>query len=241
MSEGKPLTIHEMVGIHDEFTTMLENIQNTVLRNVSKINIDSLRIVLLKKTLKSFLERMPKWKLEEVQKNTRISAHAKHKAMTKECTSVYGMITARKFQNILITTPHALNQSSNYKKYMLEAFGLHQPSKLLDSEVIDELKQLINRLEISEIDICIDSELPLDMNALKMFGRQTFYFSTCYINNPIGLSYITKICYYDKRVKDHLEKPCYRLELRCITKGKIGTLYIPYDEVIEVLIALRLS
>ena len=56
-----------------------------------------------------------------------------------------------------------------------------------------------------------------------------------YINNPIGLSYITKICYYNKKAKDHLSKPCYRLELTCTTKGKIGELFIPYDEVMMVL------
>lgn len=155
--------------------------------------------------------------------------------MTKEFTSTCNMITTRKFHNILITTPHALNQSSNYKKYMLELFGLHQPNRLLDSEIIGELKLLIHRLEIIEIDICFDSDLPLNLNALKYFGKPTFCFTTCYLNNPIGLSYITKICYYDKRVKDHLSKACYRLELTCITKGKIGELFIPYDEVIMVL------
>lgn len=226
MSEGNPLTILEMVGIHNEFTTMLKTLQNPTLRNVSKINIDSTRLVLLKKTLKDYLARMPKWKFAEIKKNSRISAHAKNKAMTKEFTSIYHMITTRKFQNILITTPHALNQSSNYKKYMLELFGLHQPNKPLDSEVIEELKLLIHRLEIIEIDICFDSELPLNINALKCFGKQTFWFTTCYINNPIGLSYITKICYYNKKAKDHLSKPCYRLELTCTTKGKIGELFI---------------
>ena len=233
MSEGKPLTILEMVGIQDDFTSLRELAKNRHFPNVSKIDVDSIRVIVLKKTMQKLLKYG--WRLEKVKSHTPISIHAKQKLSTKEVTSLYYLIAPSGFKNITLETPHCLNASSDYKKYKLSIFGLSQPKKPLTDETIGHIKFLLKRLEIDEIDICIDSSLVVNDEAFKAFGKHNKRYSTLYVNNPLGLTYITKVCYYDKQFKDKLKESLYRLELTCKTRGKIGTLFVPYDEVETVL------
>ena len=238
MCEAKTLTPLELVGIGSSFAEVLETAQNMGYRNVGKRNwklgIDSIRSTPLKATIKSIATQTG-WKLEKVQSHSKISAHAKKKTASKEITSLWQLITKTGFGNILLETPHAINQSSEYKKYQLTIFGLSQPNKPLNNATIGELQHLLKRLEVSEIDICFDSTNPLNMEAFKLFGTIDTHFSTTYLHNPRGLTYITKLCYYNKQRKDSLSMPLYRLELTCKTRGKIGTLFIPLDDIRTIL------
>ena len=238
MSEVKTLTPLELVGIGSDFAEVVETAQNVGYRNVGKRNwnlgIDSIRSNPLKSTIKSIAIKRG-WKLEKVQSHSKISAHAKKKTSSKEITSLWQLITKTGFGNILLETPNALNQSSEYKKFQLTIFGLSQPNKPLNNATIGELQHLLKRLEVSEIDICIDSTNPLNMEAFKLFGTIDTHYSTTYLHRPQGLPYITKICYYNKQHKDSLSAPLYRLELTCKTRGKIGTLFVPIDDIKTIL------
>lgn len=238
MSEVKTLTPPELVGIGSHFAEVLETAQNMGYRNVGNISlnlgIDTIRSTPLKTTIKNFAKQED-WKLEKVQSHSKISAHAKRKITSKEITSLWQLITKTGFGNILLETPNALNQSSEYKKFQLTIFGLSQPNKPLNNSTIGELQHLLKRLEVSEIDICIDSANPLNMEAFKLFGTIDTHYSTTYLHRPQGLAYITKICYYNKQHKDSLSMPLYRLELTCKTRGKIGTLFIPLDDIRTIL------
>ena len=229
MSDSKILTIPEIMGVESNFRLLETLAQNSHFPNVSKIGIDSIRIIVLKKTIDKL--SLEGWCIEKVKSYSHISIHVKKKLYSKEVTSLHYLITPSGFKNIILETPHSLNVSSDYKKYHLVIFGLSQPNKPLNSAKINDISRLLKRLEIDEIDICIDSPHVIDDKAFKTFGKHKKYYSTLYVNNPLGLSYVTKICYYDKRFKDTLKESLYRLEITCKTKGKIGTLFIPYDEV----------
>lgn len=233
MSEGKSLTILEMAGIQGDFTSLRDLAKNRHFPNVSKIDVDSIRVTVLKKTVHKLLKHG--WRIEKVKSHSPISIHAKQKLFTKEVTSLYYLIVPCGFKNIILETPHFLNASSDYKKYKLTIFGLSQPKKPLTDETIRHIKFLLKRLEIEEIDICIDSPSLINDEVFKAFGKHNKCHSTLYINKPLGLNYITKICYYNKQFKDTLKEHLYRLELTCKTRGKIGTLFVPYDEVETVL------
>lgn len=229
MSDSKILAIPEIMGVQKEFHTLCDLAKNSHFPNVSKIDIDSIRIIVLKKTIDKL--SFEGWRIEKVRSHSRISKHVKKKLYCKEVTSLQYLIAPSGFKNIILETPHFLNASSDYKKYHLVIFGLSQPNKPLNSKKINDIARLLKRLEINEIDICIDSPQVINDRAFKAFGKLKEWFSTLYVNNPLGLNYVTKICYYDKRFKDKLKEPFYRLELTCKTRGKIGTLFIPYDEV----------
>ncbi|ATB70386.1 hypothetical protein SJPD1_2290 [Sulfurospirillum diekertiae] len=235
MCEAKTLTPLELVGLGADFEELAKYAQNGGYRNVGKsslrLGIDSIRVTPLKSTIERILSQTG-WIKKEVQSHSKISAHAKRKKATKEITSAFYIITHTGFKNILLETPHALNQSSNYTKYKLTIFGLSQPNKPLSNATLEELHSLLKRLEVIELDICIDSTNALNLEALlRAFGIKDPCFTTSYIHNPKGLSYITKLCYYDKQAKDHLKDALYRLELTCTTRGKIGALFVPFDEV----------
>ncbi|MBN2963169.1 hypothetical protein JWV37_00110 [Sulfurospirillum sp. T05] len=238
MSGAKPLTPLELVGLGTDFEVLANYAQNGGYRNVGsnslRLGIDSIRVTPLKSTIEKILTQTG-WNKKEVQSHSKISAHAKRKKATKEITSAFYIITHTGFKNILLETPHALNQSSNYKKYNLTIFGLTQPKNSLSSATIEELQRLLKRLEVIEIDICLDSTNALNLEGLRAFGALDTHFTTAYLNNPKNLTYITKLCYYDKQAKDDLKKSLYRLELTCKTRGKVGALFIPTDEIVEIL------
>lgn len=229
MSEGKPLSLPEIMGIESDFRLLEDLAQNSHFPNVSNIGIDSIRIIVLKRTIDKL--SFEGWHIEKVRSHTRISKHVKKKLLSKEMTSLHYLIAPSGFKNIMLETPHSLNASSDYKKYHLVIFGLSQPNKPLNNAQINDITRLLKRLEIDEIDICIDSPHMINDRAFKTFGKHKKCYSTLYVNNPLGLNYVRKICYYDKRFKDKLKEPLYRLELTCKTCGKVGTIFIPYDEV----------
>ena len=238
MCEAKTLTPLELVGIGSSFAEVLETAQNMGYRNVGKRNwklgIDSIRSTPLKATIKSIATQTG-WKLEKVQSHTKISAHAKRKTASKEITSLWRLMTKSGFGNILLETPNELNQSSDHKKYKLTIFGLSQPNKPLSNATLEELHSLLKRLEVIELDICIDSNNALNLEALNTFGAIDTHYTTSYLHMPRGLSYITKLCYYNKQAKDNLLEPLYRLELTCKTRGHIGTLFVPINEIKTIL------
>lgn len=238
MSGAKPLTPLELVGLGADFEALAKYAQNGGYRNVGnlslRLGIDSIRATPLKSTIEKILSQTG-WIKKEVQSHSKISAHAKRKKATKEVTSAFYIITHTGFKNIILETPHALNQSSNYTKYKLTIYGLSQPNKPLSSATIEELQCLLKRLEVIEMDISLDSTNALNLEALRAFGVIDTHFTTTYLHNPKGLSYITKLCYYDKQAKDHLKDALYRLELTCTTRGKIGALFVPFDEVKAIL------
>ena len=184
MSGTKPLTPLELVGLGSHFEVLAEYAQNRGYRNVGnislKIGIDSIRATPLKSTIEKIITQTG-WHKKEVQSHSKISAHAKRKLVTKEVTSSYYLITQTGFKNILLETPHTLNQSSNYKKYKLTIYGLSQPKKPLSYATIDELHSLLKRLEVIEIDICLDSTNALNMEALRPFGAIDEHFTTAYL------------------------------------------------------------
>ena len=238
MCEAKTLAPLDLVGVGSGFAEVLEIAQNIGYRNVGNISlnlgIDSIRATPLKSTIKKVVAKL-NWTLEKVQSHTKISAHAKRKTASKEITSLWRLMTKSGFGNILLETPNELNQSSDHKKYKLTIFGLSQPNKPLSNATLDELHSLLKRLEVIELDICIDSSNALNLEGLSTFGVIDTHYTTSYLHTPRGLSYITKLCYYNKQAKDNLLEPLYRLELTCKTRGHIGTLFVPIDEIKTIL------
>lgn len=238
MCEAKTLTPLDLVGIGNSFDDVLKIAPKEGYRNVGNIplnlGIDSIRATPLKSTIKKVVAKL-NWTLEKVQSHTKISAHAKRKTASKEITSLWRLITKSGFGNILLETPNELNQSSDHKKYKLTIFGLSQPNKPLSNATLEELHSLLKRLEVIELDICIDSNNALNLEALNTFGAIDTHYTTSYLHKPRGLSYITKLCYYNKQAKDNLLEPLYRLELTCKTRGHIGTLFVPIDEIKTIL------
>lgn len=214
-----------------EFTPFRSVVKNMP-ENSLKVSIDTLELEASKRTLERYLNKRG-FSLLLVKAHSKISANAKKKRVTKEVTSLYQVSTPY-FKNILIDTPHQLNQNSNYSKYHLTAFGLSQYHKPLHVGAKRELEKLFNRFGVTKYDLAIDRVTPIDKSSLRAFGMLTNMQNTLYINRPLFFSYIERIRYYDKAFKDGLDFPLYRIELTIKCKGKLKELFIPHDEVREV-------
>lgn len=192
-----------------------------------KIDVDSLRKIVNKSTLIKYLMQKD-FTIKEIKSNSRVSASAKRMLWTKETTSLKQVITPR-FKNIILTTPHHLNQASEYKKCNLIVFGLAQPKKPLHIEAQQELSLLFNKFGVDSHDLSIDTPYCINTGRLSDFGDLTNKYSTVYVNHP-NFKHISKVCYYDKALKDNLPFPLYRLELTIQTKDKLQNMFIPTDE-----------
>ncbi len=224
----------------------MKMMKNNPLRSVSKnfiekrlkFSIDTLRTEVRKDTFINYCKRSS-CSIIEVKKNTPISINAKRKIFTKEVTSMHQIQTPN-FSNVIISTPHKLNQESDYKKCRLTAFGLSQPDKPLRDEATENIIKIFNKFGVTSFDLAIDSEAPFNTSLLSYFGVSVQCLNTIYINEPLNLSYIAKIKHYDKAYKDNLPNPLYRLELTIKTSGKFEDMFIPAEEISQILEILKI-
>jgi len=224
-------------GLEDTFYESKKMIDFSPFPNVDRISpfshlrisIDTIRISPYKNTISKYIANKD-FKLETIKSNSKISANVKKLLWNKQTTSLKRIIMPH-FKNIIMATPDYLNQKSNYKKCVVTAFGLSQPNKPLHVEAKEELQHLFNKFNIISFDLSIDSSKPIDTSHLGVFGAVTRKYTTQYINKPLYLSSVSKICYYDKSFKDNLSYPLYRLELTIKTSGRLREMIIPFDEI----------
>lgn len=209
------------------------NVEYILSNSAFDISIDTLRSSVYKRTLFDYVSKRG-FEVENIKSHSKISANAKKLLWTKQATGLKQIIIPR-FKNIITTTPHRLNQESNYKKTNLTAYGLSQHKKTLHVEAKKELVQIFNKFGVTSFDLSIDSSTPLDTSLLQNFGETANKYSTIYVNKPHSLRYITKMCYYDKAQKDNLPYPLYRLELTIKTHGKLKNMFIPYEEIRQII------
>jgi len=200
-----------------------------------KINIDTLRTVVYKKTIRNYIDKKG-FVLKKVQSHSRISINAKKQLWTKEVTSSY-YLTIPLFKNIILTTPHKLNQQSSYKSFLLTAYGLFQPTMPLQMQSKKELAKLFDKFKVKSFDLTIDSPSPLmSLEDLRSFGMINTFHNTHYVNNPPKLQHISKIKLYDKakqllNQQGVIVEDLYRVELTIKTKGKLRDMFIPLEEI----------
>jgi len=202
-------------------------------------SIDTLTQTVRKDRLNKYFSKVG-FLLQKIEAHNKISYNAKRRAFSNEVTSASQIITPH-FKNLTIETPHELNQQSNYRKCNLIAFGLSQPHRPLHVKAVEELQHMFNTFGVDSFDLAIDSHVPINTSLLKHFGAITIHYNTIYINEPPRFSYISKIKYYDKalQLKDQqgiiLPHPLYRLELTIKTNGKLKDMFIPVEEIREVI------
>lgn len=219
-------------------------IENTPFRNVEyilnnsayKISIDTLRSLVYKRTFFDYVYKKG-FNVKSIKSHSKISANVKKLLWTKKVTGLKQIITPH-FKNIITSTPHHINQESNYRKSNLTAFGLSQYNKPLHVEAKKEMIQLFTKFGVTSYDLAIDSSSPLDTSLLSNFGEITRKYSTLYVNKPHSLNHIRKICYYNKGQKDNLPYQLYRLELTVKTHGKLKDMFLPDEEIRQVIDAL---
>ena len=213
-------------------------IEFTPLRSVRKkgieISIDTLTTTARKDTLKKYILKEG-FSLNKIKSNSRISAKVKKQLFTREVTSAFQVFTPE-FKNIILTTPPKLNDQSNYRKYQVTAFGLSQPNNPLHVKAKTNINNLFNKFKVDSFDLSFDTSVPIDEDRLKLFGATTQgSATTLYVNDPMRFSYITKLCYYHKHIKDDLSYPLYRLEATITSNGRLNDMFIPKDEIQELI------
>ena len=213
--------------------TPFRNVEYILNNSVHKISIDTLRSLVYKRTLFDYITKRG-FEVKNIKSHSKISANVKKLLWTKKVTGLKQIITPT-FKNIITSTPHYLNQATDYKKCRLVAFGLSQYNKPLHVDARKELVQMFNKFDVVSFDLSIDFSTPLDTSVLSNFGEITSKYSTIYINKPYSLNNIAKICYYDKGQKDNLPYPLYRLELTIQTNGKLKNIFIPSEEILQVI------
>lgn len=224
--------------------TPLRNIRYLFTNNSININIDTLTSIARKETINKYIIKEHFTK-EEVKDHSKITIRAKKMLWTKEVTSAYQVKTPE-FKNILLSTPHHINQLTDYKCYKLSAFGLFQPHKPITQSTKQHLQKLFNKFSLYSFDLSIDSTHPLmDEATLRTFGAVTLCYDTIYVNNPLKLKHISKIKIYNKakQLQDQQKTnipPLYRLELTIQTKGKLKEMFIPIEEIEKVLSVAKL-
>ena len=220
--------------------TPFRSVRYLFTNNSININIDTLRAIVRKETVNKYIIKKQFIK-EVVKKNTKISGNVKKQLFDKkEVTSSYRVILPE-FKNIKLSTPHRINQLTDYKCYKLSAFGLFQPHKPISQNTKQHLQKLFNKFSLDSFDLSIDSTHPLmDEATLRTFGAVNIYRNTIYVNNPPNLKHISKIKIYNKakQLQDQQKTyipPLYRLELTIQTKGKLKDMFIPIEEIEKVL------
>lgn len=215
--------------------------ENAPFRSVESIKADTVRTIVRKSGVYSWMERNG-WEMHEVKKHSKVSANVKRARFSKKSvTSSVQCISPHGLKRVTVSTPHHLNEASDYKKAMLTAFGLHQYDKPLTLEQIQDVQKLFGRFELHSMDIAFDLTHPVSDEELGMFGELTQWYNTTYVNHPLGFHSITKIKTYDKAKQQELLKPLYRLELTVRVSGKLHALELNTDEVEMILIALNLT
>lgn len=218
--------------------TPFRNVEYILNNSAYKISIDTLRSLVYKKTLLNYVSKKD-FEIKSIKSHSPISANVKKLLWTKQVTASKQIITPH-FKNITASTPHYLNQESNYRKFNLVAFGLSQYKKTLHEEAKEELMKMFNKFSVTSFDLSIDFSTPLDTSLLKNLGDITSKYSTVYVNKPYNLRKIAKMCYYDKAKKDNLPYPLYRLELTIKTHGKLKDMFIPHNEIQNVLSCINI-
>lgn len=201
---------------------------------------DTLRAIVRKKTFKAYCIKQG-YKIKEIKSHSKISSNAKRLLFTKEVTSLHQIIAPDGYKNIYLSTPHHLNQSSNYTKGFLVAFGLGSYKKPLTDEAKEDIITLFNRFSVDSADIARDTPLKPNIEDLTAFGEVITYLSSYYVNNPLGLTDVTKIKLYDKALKDKLSKPLFRLEFTLKASAKIDNLMLNDREIKECLERVKIA
>lgn len=225
--------------------TPFRSVRYLFTNNSININIDTLTSIVRKETINKYIIK-EQFTKEKVKRHTKISINAKKQLFDKkEVTSSY-QVKLPQFENITLSTPHHINQSTDYKCYKLSAFGLFQPHKPISQNTKKHLQKLFNKFKLHSFDLAIDSKEPLmDKDTLRNFGAITEHQNTIYVNNPINFKHITKIKTYDKakqikgQQKQHIP-PLYRLELTIRTNGKLKDMFIPLEEIERILSFTRI-
>jgi len=155
--------------------TPFHSIRDKLENNTLKINIDTLRTIVNKNTMKNYINKKG-FILKKVENHSKISINAKKKLWTKEVTSLYYLSIPPRFKNIILSTPHKINQQSDYKEFNLVAYGLFQPNKPLHVETKKELVQMFDKFRVKSFDLTIDSIDPLiSLGDLRSFGMVISY------------------------------------------------------------------
>jgi len=215
--------------------TPFHSIRDKLENNSLKINIDTLRTSVNKSTIRNYIDKKG-FNLKRAENHSKISINTKKKLWTKEVTSLYYLLVPPAFKNIILSTPHKINQQSDYKAFMLTAYGLFQPHKPLHVESKKELEQIFNKFSVKSFDLAIDSPSPINLEDLRSFGMINHFHNTDYINNPLNLHHISKIKIYDKarQLREQqgvIIEPLHRLELTVQTKGKLRDMFVPLEEI----------
>ncbi|WP_169943107.1 aspartate carbamoyltransferase [Campylobacter sp. RM15925] len=104
---------------------------------------------------------------------------------------------------------YANTTANDRHKAQLEIFGLKQYHKDQPPfELINEILSVVNN--VTSIDLCFDYAL-FNLKNLNGIYKLKPYRNTFYINET-GLSSLSKICIYDKAIKNNLPNPLYRIE-----------------------------
>ncbi|MDR2099714.1 MAG: hypothetical protein LBP40_02650 [Campylobacteraceae bacterium] len=202
---------------------LLLSLTNTLnqfnLQNQISLNIDTLRITFSRQYKLDSLKAIGEWvKLKKIDElyHKAIKRHT-----TKELSSAYRL----KDEDIFYFN---LSDYPKYRKSMLVIFGITQPHKEPNHQLIDKLISLFKT--ITSIDICYDTPYKPNLANLEKHYRITRYKDTdTYYVNDTGYPMLDRIVIYNKQSKNKLASPLFRIEATMSVNPKYLSL-LPLDE-----------
>lgn len=207
-----PDVLQELNAFVEEFNAL----------NKSGFAIDSIRIDFNKQHKLEKLQKIGRW--EKIGKHSNILHKLKKRLHNEELTSAYrleGMDVY--FYN--------LQDPPKYRRARMVVFGLSQYHKepIPDSIV----KRVLNILkDVTNIDICFDTDRPPNLDRLAHYFSLHHYKGSSYINAPL-IPMVERIVFYDKRIKNALGFPLWRMEAT-VTIPNWKVLAIPLLELQEI-------
>lgn len=194
--------------------------------NDTDYHIDTIRAEFSKQHKLEALKKVGQW--EKLPANSPLLPKLKKRLLENEITSAHRL----KGENIYYYNTNT--DRPKYRRAVLVIFGIHQYHKdPPPHHLIETLLQIIKAT--TGIDVCFDLPCKPNLDAIATCFMLTPYFTpkggrtgTVYINDT-GSPWIDKIVFYNKAIKNKLDRTLWRIEAT-ITITNMDGLYLALDD-----------
>jgi len=198
----------------------LKELQNHIEKfnkeNNTKLSIDSIRIEFRKEHKLKKIKELGKW--NRLKKNSNILHKLKNRLAIDEVTSAYQL------DNHNIYFYNSNKDKPKYRIAEIVIFGMKQyhkepPPYYLIETIVNIITYKNSKIKIN-IDVCNDSSIKPNINALEVFfdikqyrHKNGLLTDTFYLNDTYTKE-IEKVCIYNKALKNDLKTPLWRIEAK---------------------------
>ena len=208
-----------MNNILDQLQAFIEEFNKL---NKTGFAIDSIRIDFSKEHKLEELKKIGRW--EKIGKNSPLLSKLKKRLHGEVLTSVRRLAGHDVYY-------YSLQDPPKYRRARMVIFGLKQYHKEPTAEgIVRSVLRILK--DVTNVDICFDTDRPPNLDRVAHYFALHHYKGSSYINAPL-IPMVERIVFYDKRIKNALGFPLWRMEAT-VTVPNWKVLAIPLLELQEI-------